>query len=173
MKTQDGELLEKVCLRPITPADDAAMAEIVRVNLRHFGLDIPGTAYFDPELDTLSRFYAQRPGKRAYFVVVDSTQKVLGGAGMAEFEDIADCAELQKIYLCDEAKGLGLGMRLVRQIEQCAREAGYRRLYLETHTTLQAACGLYEKMGFSRVEPPVAARHGTMNRFYLKGLSRG
>lgn len=170
MRSQDGEFLETVRLRPITPADDAAMAELVRSNLRQFGLDIPGTAYFDPELEMLSRFYAQRAGKRAYFVAVYSAQKVLGGVGMAEFENLADCAEMQKLYLCDEAKGRGLGLRLARHIEQCAREAGYRWLYLETHTKLQAACGLYEKLGFSRIDPPVAAKHGTMNRFYLKEL---
>ena len=37
--------------RKIEPADDARIAEIVRANLKHFHLDIPGTAYFDPELE--------------------------------------------------------------------------------------------------------------------------
>ena len=31
-------------IRPITMEDDAAMAQIVRTNLRKVGLDIPGTA---------------------------------------------------------------------------------------------------------------------------------
>ena len=33
--------------RPLAPEHDAAVAELVRSNLRQFGLDIPGTAYFD------------------------------------------------------------------------------------------------------------------------------
>lgn len=49
-------------IRPITTGDDAAMAAIVRSSLASHELDIPGTAYFDPELDHLSKFYnAQTP----------------------------------------------------------------------------------------------------------------
>ena len=54
--------------RKIEPADDARIAEIVRANLKHFHLDIPGTAYFDPELEHLSAFYDAEPSKRRYFV---------------------------------------------------------------------------------------------------------
>ena len=38
----------------ITEDDDAAIAAIIRANLERYHLDIPGTAYFDPELDHLS-----------------------------------------------------------------------------------------------------------------------
>lgn len=44
-------------LRKITEKDDAAVAGLVRENLKKFGLDIPGTAYFDEGLDHLSRVY--------------------------------------------------------------------------------------------------------------------
>ena len=37
--------------REITEEDDAILAGIIRANLEAAGLDIPGTAYFDPELD--------------------------------------------------------------------------------------------------------------------------
>lgn len=43
--------------RKIEPADDKRIAEIIRANLEKFHLDIPGTAYFDPELDHLSAYY--------------------------------------------------------------------------------------------------------------------
>ena len=51
-----------------------------------------------------------------------------------------------------------------------ARALGYRRLYLETHTNLIAACRMYEKLGFSVIDRPAGVQHGTMNRFYLKEL---
>ena len=35
--------------REITPADDGAIARIIRANLEQFHLNIPGTVYFDPE----------------------------------------------------------------------------------------------------------------------------
>ena len=44
-------------IRAIEPRDGAAMAAIVRRSLEAHGLDVPGTAYFDPELDHLSAHY--------------------------------------------------------------------------------------------------------------------
>ena len=67
-------------IRPILPEDDARLAEIIRQNLEKKHLNIPGTAYFDPELAHLSRFYAALPEKRAYFVA-ECGGEVLGGAG--------------------------------------------------------------------------------------------
>ena len=54
----------KFIIRPITADDDAAIAAIIRDNLRAAHLDIPGTAYFDPELDHLSDFYNAEPQRR-------------------------------------------------------------------------------------------------------------
>lgn len=156
--------------RKIEPADDAFIAGIVRANLKHFHLDIPGTAYFDPELEHLSTFYNADPSKRCYFVALDDTGHVLGGAGIAEFDGIEDCAELQKLYLDDSAKGKGCGKELMRIAENWARSAGYKYLYLETHSRLTAAVGLYEKLGFQRIEKPGKTNHGTMDLFYLKRL---
>ncbi len=160
----------EIHIRPITAADNAQMAALVQSNLRAHGLDIPGTAYFDPELAHLSRFYGERPDRRRYFVAVDDAGTVLGGAGLAEFDGLADCAEMQKLYLADSAKGRGLGTRFVRLIEDSARALGYRFLYLETHTDLTAACRMYEKLGFTVIERPAGVQHGTMNRFYIKEL---
>ena len=61
--------------RTITAADDAALAKIIRTNLEQLQLDIPGTAYFDPELDHMSQYYAKAPEKRAYFIALDETEK--------------------------------------------------------------------------------------------------
>ena len=44
-------------IRPIIASDDPKIAKIIRDNLKKFHLDIPGTAYFAPELDALSKFY--------------------------------------------------------------------------------------------------------------------
>ena len=44
-------------VRPIMKSDDPWIAAIIRTNLEKFHLDIPGTVYFDPELDHLSSFY--------------------------------------------------------------------------------------------------------------------
>lgn len=96
--------------------------------------------------------------------------KIIGGAGAAEFAGIPDCAELQKLYLIDEVKGRGYGRQLVQLVENWAREAGYRKLYLETHTNLSTAMKLYEKLGFHQIEKPAAVVHSTMDHFYIREL---
>lgn len=160
----------EVEIKNITAAEDAAMARIVRANLAAYGLDIPGTAYFDPELERLSEFYDADPGGRAYYVAVDADGTVLGGAGFAEFEGLPQTAELQKLYLADAAKGRGLGKRLTQLVADGARSCGYKQLYLETHTNLQAAISLYEHLGFKQIDKPVVVGHNTMNRFYVLEL---
>lgn len=161
---------EHIVIRPIRPEDDAPLSRIIRSNLEQFHLDIPGTAYFDPELDHLSRYYRAAPDRRAYFVAVDGADRVLGGVGLAEFSGFSHCAELQKLYLAEEVKGRGLGSRLMQQVQSCARSLGYGQMYLETHSNLQAAIRLYEKQGFQRIRRPEGVMHSTMDHFYLKEL---
>ncbi len=156
--------------RKIEARDDIELAKIIRENLEQFHLNITGTVYFDPELDHLSSFYNSDAHKRVYFIALGDSGEIIGGAGAAEFTGIPDCAELQKLYLIDSAKGRGYGKELVRLVENWARSAGYRNLYLETHTNLSTAMKLYEKLGFRQIEKPVSVVHGTMDRFYLKEL---
>ena len=163
--------MSSTLIRPIAPADDAAVAAIIRTCLEAYRLDIPGTAYFDPELDHLSRFYASRPGCRAYFVMEDAdTARILGGAGLAEYEGLDACCELQKIYLVESKRGRGLGRALLDAVEGHAHKLGYRRVYLETHTSLHEAVRLYERCGYRRVDRPATAIHSPMDLFYLKNL---
>ncbi len=156
--------------RKITAADDAGIAKIIRFNLKKFHLDIPGTAYFDPELDHLSDYYNSNQDKRIYFIAFAPEGQIIGGVGIAEFDGIDNCAELQKLYLDDSVKGKGYGKELMQIAEDWARAAGYKNLYLETHINLSVALKLYEKMGFHQVEKPCLTQHSTMNCFYLKEL---
>lgn len=157
-------------LRRITAADDAAMAKIVRDNLEKLHLDIPGTAYYDPELDHLSSYYNSAPEKRCYFIALDEEENVIGGVGVAEFGGIENGAELQKLYLTDGVKGKGYSKALVQAAEIWARDAGYTSLYLETHRFLEVAMALYRKMGFEEIEKPAVVLHSTMDYFFLKKL---
>lgn len=155
--------------REICVEDDAVLAGIIRKNLKAHGLDLPGTVYFDDNLDHLSTFYLGDKEKRYYFIAMEN-EKIIGGIGLAEIDFFDDCAELQKLYLVDEMKGRGLGTKLIELVENKARELGYRRLYLETHTNLAAAIHLYEKCGYREIAKPAEVNHATMNRFYIKDL---
>lgn len=160
----------KINYRKLLPRDNTAMAELIRYNLKANGLDIPGTVYFDEIIWHLTDFYYEKPEQRAYFVLVDDNDKVIGGIGLAEFPDIEGCAELQKLYLADEAKGHGFGYFLIDLLEKEAEKMGYRKMYLETHTNLQTAIHVYEKAGYLEIPRPEFVMHNTMNKFYIKDL---
>ena len=157
-------------IRKITERDDAEIAKIIRHGLEEAHLDIPGTAYFDPELENLSRYYSVNPDKRAYFIMTDEKDKIVGGIGLAEFNGFEDCAKGQKLYLSDDVKCLGLGRRLFEQIEIAARDMGYKNLYLETHSNLGVAIGMYERHGYKLIDKPACVKHSTMDRFFIKAL---
>lgn len=46
-------------IRPIEKVDNPVMHHIIQHVLKSYGLDIPGTAYFDPQLGALYEFYEQ------------------------------------------------------------------------------------------------------------------
>jgi putative acetyltransferase len=69
------------------------------------------------------------------------------GCGALRLLD-ADTAELKRMYVCPEARGQGIGRRLLGALEAEARAFGVRRLVLETGIRQAAAMALYRATGF-------------------------
>ena len=155
-------------IRPITAADNIAVAAIIRKVMPEFGADGPGFAIHDAEVDDMHGAYA-REG-RAYFVV-ELDGRVCGGAGIAPLVGEAGVCELRKMYFLRELRGLGAGDALMRHCLQAARALGYARCYLETLTGMDAAQKLYARHDF---EPLCSALGSTghfgCNRFFIRAL---
>lgn len=109
---------------------------------REYGWDIEGVTarivadFLDHHDPARSRCWiAERDGRRvgSVFVVDD-------GEGVAR---------LRLLLLEPEARGSGLGRRLVEACIAFAREAGYREMVLWTHEVLTAARGIYAAAGFA------------------------
>lgn len=60
----------------------------------------------------------------------------------------ADCAKLRLFLLVPEARGKGLGRRLLGTCMAFAKDHGYRKMQLWTHESHRAACALYKAAGW-------------------------
>jgi putative acetyltransferase len=156
-------------IRPITRADNPAIASIIRAVMPEFGADGPGFAIHDTEVDDMADAYSA-PG-RVYFAV-ERNGRVCGGGGIAPLDGEAGVCELRKMYFLPELRGLGAGAELIALCMEHARRLGYRQCYLETLAGMDAAQKLYEKHGFARIPSALGnTGHFGCNRFYLRELA--
>ena len=165
-----GEGGYRMHIREMEDKDNAVMAKIIKDSLESLGLDIPGTAYFDPELSRLSQFY-QGETNASYFVAVNEADNVIGGVGIAPFDEANGVCELQKLYVIPEEQGKGLAKKLLKKALDFA-QTHYRYCYLETSTELVAATGLYLALGFHKLEQPLGnSGHNAMDTWLMKELN--
>ncbi|MEC0239995.1 GNAT family N-acetyltransferase [Paenibacillus dokdonensis] len=156
-------------IRDIKKEDNVKVKEIIQDSLKSLGLAIPGTAYFDPQLNDLHQYYTHL--KHANYWVVELEGEVVGGIGIAPFNEHPKVCELQKLYLSTKAQGLGLGKKLMETALSFAA-THYAKCYLETKHELKAACKLYEKFGFTLLDEPLSGSdHSAMDAWYLIDLN--
>jgi len=55
------------------------------------------------------------------------------------------------MWVAPAARGLGLGRRLLRELERLARETGARTIRLDTNRVLNEAIRLYRSAGYQEV----------------------
>ena len=154
-------------IRPIEARDDAAVRHIIETVMPQFGAGGAGFAIHDAEVKAMFAAY-QIP--RACYFVVERNGAVAGGAGIAALVGTgaaSEVCELRKMYFLPELRGLGAGSALMQACLEAARRYGYREVYLETLTGMDAAVKLYERTGFMRLSAPMGATgHFGCNRFY-------
>lgn len=156
-------------IRTIKKEDNAQVKEIIQDSLKSLGLDIPGTAYFDPQLNDLHQYYNNLT--HANYWVVEIEGEIVGGMGIAPFNEQDKICELQKLYLSSKAQGLGISKKLMETALSFASKH-YEKCYLETMHELKTACILYKKFGFILLNEPLpGSEHSTMDAWYLKDLN--
>ena len=62
------------------------------------------------------------------------------------------CCEMKRLYTVPAARSTGIGKALVITILDIARTLGYEEIKLDTLPTMEAAIGLYKKVGFVETE---------------------
>src|SRR3954468_10798761 len=74
------------------------------------------------------------------------------GCGGLKLHDGAPC-EVKRMWVADEARGLGLGRRLLEELERLATESGAAEPHIETNGRLTEAIGFYRSAGYVEVPP--------------------
>ena len=74
------------------------------------------------------------------------------GCGALKFHGDAP-VELKRMWVDESARGLGIGRRLLRELEDAAAKFGARAVRLETNKTLVEAISLYRSAGYIEVAP--------------------
>ncbi|WP_405642761.1 GNAT family N-acetyltransferase [Streptomyces uncialis] len=79
-------------------------------------------------------------------------------------------AEIKRMYVTPEARGLGLARRILASLESDARAAGRTRMVLETGTEQPEAIALYESSGYTPCDKFGYYRDSDLSRCYAKTL---
>jgi len=156
-------------IRSIRKTDNVAVAEVIRSVMTSFGAVGEGYSIADPEVDQMYEAYQ---GSQSAMYVVEKDGKIMGCGGFAPLTGgDPDTCELRKMYFLSEVRGKGLGRKMLELSLAGAKEAGFKKCYLETLQHMKAARRLYEKAGFLPLTGSMGKTgHGRCDRFYLLKL---
>ena len=104
---------------------------------------------FDPARSLLPDASELTPPVGAFVIARLRNRPV--GCGALKFHGDAP-ADLKRMWIAPAARGIGLGRRLLAELERVAREAGVSVVRLETNRALTEAIALYRRSGYVEVE---------------------
>ena len=103
---------------------------------------------FEEELASLPGKYAPPEG-RLFLAFIEN--ELAGCIALRKLE--ADVCEMKRLFLCENARGHGLGNQLIEKLIDEARQIGYTKMRLDTYPPkMGKAVTLYESHGFRPIE---------------------
>ena len=105
---------------------------------------------FDPARSNSASVAEMTPP--AGFFIVAWLDGQPAGCGALKVSD-ALTGEIKRMWTAPSARGLGIARKVLRRLEEKAREVGLARLHLETNRTLTEAQALYRQEGYEEVAP--------------------
>jgi putative acetyltransferase len=123
---------------PMLPATRVLLREYQR----SLGIDLCFQD-FENELAELPGSYAPPDGR---FYTAFLGQQLAGSIALRRHD--AHSCEMKRLYLRPEFQGQGFGKLMAKRIIEDARSIGYQRILLDTLPSMQAAQGIYQKLGF-------------------------
>lgn len=105
---------------------------------------------FDPALSIPADEAELRPPAGLFLVAMLRAEPI--GCGALKFHD-DEPTEIKLMWVAESARGLGLGRRLLTELEDHAANHGAQAVRLETNKTLIEAISLYRSAGYVEVAP--------------------
>lgn len=105
---------------------------------------------FDPGLPSAEEASATFGPPHGLFLVATVDGETVGCGGVQFLDDTT--AEIKRMWVGASARGSGLGRRLLAHLEDAARDAGRRRVVLDTNGVLDEALALYRSSGYLAVD---------------------
>jgi putative acetyltransferase len=157
----------ELIFRQIEENDNLTLAKIIRKVFNEHDAPKSGTVYSDPTTDNLFDLFLK---PKSILWVAELDNQIIGCCGVYPTSGLKnDCAELVKFYLSKDARGKGIGKKLMHKCIDSAIKLGFTKLYLESLPQFSNAINLYEKEGFQRLNKPlVDSKHKTCSIWMLK-----
>lgn len=105
---------------------------------------------FDKELQTIHQVYSPPKG---CIILAKQNEQILGCVALKPIAE--GICEMKRLYVRPEARGEGLGRKLVEELIRFAKESSYKSMKLDTVSKLKEAIALYRSMGFIETSPYV------------------
>lgn len=99
--------------------------------------------------EVAAQFLRNYDPKRERCWIAEKDGEKVGAVFIAKASE--EVAKLRLLHVEREARGLGIGKRLVEECVRFSRQAGYQKMTLWTQSILQAARHLYKQAGFQIV----------------------
>ncbi|MDM8165004.1 GNAT family N-acetyltransferase [Roseovarius sp.] len=137
--------MDTIAIRPITPGDaDWIVARHGALYAQEAGFD---DTFGKLVAEIVANFVASHDPAGEQGWVAEKDGRRLGCIFCVRLEE--ETAKLRLFLVEPEARGTGLGRRLLETCLGFAKDCGYRRLKLWTHESHRAACALYRARGFA------------------------